>query len=79
MSYKKLRKVSNGISNSIIKMADRIYSASLGIPNLAGFISNIINSYEIPRLLVQIELTESAKDASNEELRPLVEGLNMQR
>ena len=52
--------------------------ASLGIPDLAGFISNTINTYEIPRQLIQIELTESAKDASNEELRPLVEGLNMQ-
>ena len=52
--------------------------ASLGIPDLVGFISSTINSYEIPRQLIQIELTESAKDASNEELRPLVEGLSLQ-
>lgn len=52
--------------------------ASLGIPDLVGFISSTINSYEIPRQLIQIELTESAKDASNEELKPLVEGLSLQ-
>ena len=50
--------------------------ATLNMNNLVDIITTTIDKYGIPRRLIQIELTESASDAANEELRPLVEGLN---
>ncbi|WP_407397008.1 EAL domain-containing protein [Treponema sp.] len=50
--------------------------ATLAMTNLVDVITSTIDKYDIPRSLIQIELTESASDADNEELRPLVTGLN---
>lgn len=50
--------------------------ATLAMNNLVDVITSTIDKYEIPRSLIQIELTESASDADNEVLRPLVTGLN---
>lgn len=50
--------------------------ATLAMSNLVDVITSTIDKYEIPRSLIQIELTESASDADNEVLRPLVTGLN---
>lgn len=50
--------------------------ATLGMHNIVDVITTTVDKYGIPRSLIQIELTESASDAENDVLRPLVEGLN---
>lgn len=50
--------------------------ASLEIENLVDVISSTIDKYNVPRTLVQIELTESASTSVNSELKSLVEGLS---
>lgn len=50
--------------------------ATLTIPNLKELIVSTIKKHNIPLSLIQIELTESASYTSNDELKPLVFGLN---
>lgn len=50
--------------------------ATLSINNLSDIIVSIIDSHNIPRSLIQIELTESASDQSDDILESLVQSLN---
>lgn len=58
------------------KISVNLSRATLKVMNLVKVITSTIDNYGIPRSLIEIELTESASDASNEDLRPLVTGLN---
>lgn len=50
--------------------------ATLSINNISDILISIIDNHKIPRSLVQIELTESASDQSDDILAPLVQSLN---
>ncbi|MEE1181666.1 MAG: EAL domain-containing protein, partial [Treponema sp.] len=58
------------------KVSVNLSRATLKVMNLVKVITSTIDNYGIPRSLIEIELTESASDASNEDLRPLVTELN---
>ena len=66
LSYKKLRKVSNGISNPIMKMADRIHSASVG-----DFSSEINRDYPLDEIRTISEATQNLINRMNFVLNPL--------
>ena len=55
-----------------VQISVNLSRVSLSMPNIVSIITSIIDDYRIPRSLIQIELTESASAASDEELRRIV-------
>lgn len=66
LSYKKLRKVSKEISNPIIKMADRIHSASVG-----DFTSEVTRDFPFEEIKTISEATQNLINRMNFVLNPL--------
>ncbi len=59
-----------------VQISVNLSRASLGLQNIVTVITSTIDEYQIPRSLIQIELTESASGASNEELSRIVTELS---
>lgn len=66
LSYKKLKKVSNDISNPIMKMADRIHSASVG-----DFTSEVNRDFPFDEIKTISEATQNLINRMNFVLNPL--------
>lgn len=59
-----------------VQISVNLSRASLVMRNIVSVITSTIDKHNIPRSLIQIELTESASGTSNEELKPVVMELN---
>lgn len=59
-----------------VQVSVNLSRASLGITNIVMVLTSIIDKYDVPRSLIQIELTESASSSSAEELKSIVTELN---
>lgn len=59
-----------------VQVSVNLSRASISLDDIVSVITSTIDKYNIPRNLIQIELTESASGTSNEELKPIVQGLN---
>lgn len=70
--------ISDWIAEGIepVQVSVNLSRASLGMQNIVTVITSTIDEYQIPRNLIQIELTESASGASNEELSRVVSELS---
>lgn len=59
-----------------VQVSVNLSRASLGITNIVMVITSIIDKYDLPRSLIQIELTESASGSSADDLKVIVTELN---
>lgn len=59
----------------VVPISVNLSRCSVSIPNILETIEAIIDSFDIPHSLIQIELTESASDVDSHDLKKLVEGL----
>ncbi|MCF0241869.1 MAG: EAL domain-containing protein [Treponema sp.] len=55
-----------------VQVSVNLSRASLSMDNIVSSITTIIDGYNIPRSLIQIELTESSSAASDDDLRQIV-------
>jgi len=61
-----------------VQISVNLSRASLVMRNIVSVITSTIDKYQIPRSLIQIELTESASGTSNDDLKPVVIELNQE-